>query len=181
MTEVEQFARLFRGRTDVLGTGDKPPKVQRRPVTLVDYESHLAGDGNGIGIYPMLDTNEVWFCAIDLDEPDFALAQMMMKLIPGATYLERSRSGNAHVWAFFSSPAPAWAVRTILRGATQSVGRPDVEIFPKQDGLRADMIGNFINLPYHGEDRPMLRYDTLEEAPREAFLEIGRASCRERV
>jgi len=176
MSEVEQFARLFRGRTDALGTGDKPPKVQRREVTIVDYEGHLAGDGNGIGIYPMLDSNEVWFCAIDLDEPNFDLARTMQKLIPGQSFIERSRSGNAHVWAFFEQPCPAWAVRTILRGATQSIGRPDVEIFPKQDGLRKDMIGNFITLPYHGDSRPVLtnplpdggNWD--EELPRERFI-----------
>jgi hypothetical protein len=162
MNEVEQFARLFRGRSDVIGKASGTPRVERRAVTLVDYEAHLAGDGVGIGIYPMLDDHTVWFAAIDLDEPNFELARTMQKLVPGQSWIERSKSGNAHVWVFFGAPTPAWAVRTLLRAATQSVGRPDVEVFPKQDGLREGMVGNFINLPYHGDERPMLDYDRMD-------------------
>lgn len=152
--ELEVFMGLFQGRQDAFGTGDGP--VERRPLTAAVYQAHLAGEPPGLGVFPMLDTNEVYFAAIDLDEPDFELARTMQKLIPGQSWIERSRSGNAHVWVFFERPAPAWAVRTILRGATEAVGRPDVEIFPKQDGLRKGGVGNFINLPYHGDDRPML-------------------------
>jgi hypothetical protein len=143
---------LFRGRTDAFGTDAGP--VERRPLTPAAYTAHLAGD-MGIGIFPMLDDNTVWFAAIDLDEPNFELARTMQKLIPGQSWIERSRSGNAHIWVFFERPAEAWAVRTILRGATESVGRPDVEIFPKQDGLREGGVGNYINLPYFGDTRPM--------------------------
>lgn len=159
MTEEELFAGLFRGRDDVIGKAAGTPRVERRPVTIVDYEGHLYGDAYGIGIYPMLDDNTCWFGAVDLDEPDFELARMMQELLPGQSWLERSKSGNAHVWVFFERPCPAWAIRTLLRRATQSVGRPDVEIFPKQDALRKDMVGNFINLPWHGEDRPILLDD----------------------
>jgi hypothetical protein len=177
MSDVEQFARLFRGREDVIGhaKGYNGPISEKRPVTLVDYESHLAGDGVGIGIYPMLDDDTCWFAAIDLDEPDFELARTMQKLIPGQSWIERSKSGNAHVWVFFDQPAEAWAVRSILRGATQSVGRSEVEVFPKQDGLRADMVGNFINLPYHGDTRPML-YEAPEYAPPGDLQDVTLAS-----
>src|SRR5690606_14329823 len=81
----------------------------------------------------------------------------------GRTWIERSRSGNAHVWVFFSEPCPAWAARGILSAATESLGRPDVEVFPKQDELRLDIdgrqpLGNYINLPYFGRtERPMIR------------------------
>jgi len=60
---------------------------------------------------------------------------------------------------FFDGNAEAWAVRTILRNATEAVGRKDVEIFPKQDGLRPGGVGNFINLPYYGDTRPILELD----------------------
>jgi hypothetical protein len=151
---VEQFAALFRGRGDAIGLGHG--EVQRRPVTLMDYEDHLRGEGSGIGIFPMLDTNECYFGAIDLDEPNFELAAAMQLLIPGASWVEQSRSGNAHVWVFFHNATPAWAIRTILRGATEAVGRKDVEIFPKQDQLRPGGVGNYINLPFHGTERPIL-------------------------
>jgi hypothetical protein len=74
-----------------------------------------------------------------------------------ATFIERSRSGNAHVWAFFKEPIEAWVARGIMREATAAIGKPTVEVFPKQDKLREGMVGNYINLPYHGEDRPILR------------------------
>lgn len=148
------FHTLFAGRTDALGTGAGP--VERHTVTHEHYRQHLHGDGTGIGIFPMLDSSEVHFAAIDLDEPNFGLAATLQKLIPAPSFVERSRSGNAHVWVFYSSPCPAWAARAVLRGATEAVGRPDIEIFPKQDSLRAGMLGNYINLPYHGSDRPVL-------------------------
>lgn len=149
-----RFMALFQGRTDAFGTGDGP--VERRFLSPACYQSHLEGEPPGLGVFPMRDDNTVRFAAIDLDEPNFDLARQMQKLLPGQTWIERSRSGNAHVWVFFDGDAPAWAVRTVLRNATEAVGRTDVEIFPKQDGLRPGGVGNFINLPYHGDQRPML-------------------------
>lgn len=167
------FHSLFAGRQDAMGTGAGP--VERHKVTQQHYNQHLHGDGTGIGIFPMLDTEEVNFAAIDLDEPNFELARTMQKLVPGESFIERSRSGNAHVWVFFSKPAPAWAVRAVLRGATEAVGRRDVEIFPKQDHLREGMVGNYINLPYHGSNRPILDGEG-QELPVELFVSTASAS-----
>lgn len=185
-SDAQRFGNLFYGRTDAIGKASGTPRVERRTVTLNDYVGHLAGEGVGIGIFPMLDDNTIWFAAIDLDEPDFDTARMMQKLIPGQSWIERSKSGNAHVWVFFEQPCPAWAARTILRGATQSVGRPEVEVFPKQDQLREGMVGNFINLPYHGDERPIL-YEAPEYAPPgdlqpltlQQFLEGASAACQD--
>lgn len=150
---VTLFAELFRGRTDAYGTN--AGGVEHVPVTIAHYGVHLKGECP-IGIFPILDDNTVWFGAIDLDRPDFELAQKMQTLIPGASWVERSRSGNAHIWVFFDSPAPAWAVRVVLSGATQAVGHPEVEVFPKQDMLKPGMVGNYINLPLFGDKRPIL-------------------------
>lgn len=157
MTDIETlvlFHKLFFGRQDAMGTGAGP--VERHAVTQEHYRQHLHGDAKGIGIFPMLDSEAVHFAAIDLDEPNFELARTLQKLIPGESFIERSRSGNAHVWVFFAEPCPAWAVRAVLRGATEAIGRRDIEIFPKQDSLRPGMLGNYINLPYHGSARPVL-------------------------
>lgn len=170
------FHKLFSGRTDAHGTGAGP--VERCTVTQEHYNQHLHGDGTGIGIFPMLNTHEVNFAAIDLDEPNFELARTMQKLVPGKSYIEKSRSGNAHVWVFFASPAPAWAVRAVLKGATEAVGRRDVEIFPKQDALREGMLGNYINLPYHGSRRPILD-DENDALPVEEFVEDAMGNLQE--
>ena len=152
--EALRFAALFDGRRDALGHGEG--RVERKTVTLKDYEGHLNGEGKGIGIFPLRDDATVRFAAIDLDEPNFDLARQFQRLIPGTSFIERSRSGNAHVWVFFDKPCPGWVARGWLRHVCEAFGRPDVETFPKQDAVREGGVGNYINLPYHGEDRPML-------------------------
>ena len=154
MTRIHgEFHDLFRGRRDAYGT--LKGGVVRTAVTHEDYTAHLEGRVS-IGVFPMLDDNTTWFGVIDLDEPNFELAQEMRQYLAWPSWLERSRSGNAHVWFFFDQPCPAWAVRGMLRNITQAFGRPEVEVFPKQDALREGMVGNYINLPYFGAERPFV-------------------------
>lgn len=157
MSRVIDFVTLFEGRGDALGLGRGG--VEHQTVTVGDYEDHLNGEGEGIGIFPLRDDGTVMFAAIDLDEPNFELARSFQRLIPGTSWIERSRSGNAHVWVFFREPCPAWAARAVLRSATESLGRNDVEIFPKQDRVRPGGVGNYINLPLHGAKRPIVGSD----------------------
>jgi hypothetical protein len=165
---IQRFADLFAGRTDAYGTGEG--RVIKQPLTRHQYERHLYGWGPGLGVFPLRDDGTVSFGAIDLDRPDFETATEMQGLIPGPSFLERSRSGNAHVWVFFERPAPAWVVRGILRTITEAVGEPTVEIFPKQDQIRGHArYGNYINLPYHGDTRPILER-TGEEVTLGKFL-----------
>lgn len=154
---VEDFARLFAGRTDAYGTGKG--YVVRGTVTMQHYADHLLGRDPGLGIFPVLDSNEVWWACIDIDEPDFELAAQVEALLPSMGFTERSRSGNAHVWFFFETPIDAWVPRALCRSALEAVGHPNVEVFPKQDRLREGGLGNFVNLPLHGDDRPILDCD----------------------
>jgi len=151
---VSSFASLFAGRTDAYGTGEG--RWRKEPVTHGVYRAHLEGRGAGLGIAPLTDDNMVRFAAIDLDEPDFKAAFTMQEFLPGESYVERSRSGNAHVWVFFASPIEGWIPRAILREATVAAGKQHVEVFPKRDRLLPGMLGNYINLPYHGENRPII-------------------------
>jgi hypothetical protein len=148
-----RFAALFKGLDRSYGTG-KGSWVHE-PVTFGHYAEHLAGRGPGLGIAPLKDDGRVHFAAIDLDMPDFEAADTMAGLLPGKAWVEKSRSGNAHVWVFFGDPdgIEAWVPRGILREATAAIGLPKVEVFPKQDRLRAGMFGNYINLPYFGDER----------------------------
>lgn len=152
----ERFAALFDGRKDARGLNQggvrRVEEAHRWPEW---YREHLLGHV-GLGIFPVRDDNTVKFAAIDLDEPDFDLAVELAGLLPGHVWIERSRSGNAHIWTFFREPIPAWAVRAVLRAATFAAGRPEVEVFPKQAELREGMVGNYINLPYYGDERPMI-------------------------
>jgi hypothetical protein len=159
--QIKQFAELFRGRTDAFGTG--AGRWVRKPVSLGHYEAHLRGLADGLGIAPLTDDNKIRFAAIDLDEPDFESAREMQSYLPGPSFVERSRSGNSHVWVFFEEPVEAWPVRGILKDATLAAGKANVEVFPKQDRLYPELrsehrpeLGNYLNLPFHGDKRPML-------------------------
>lgn len=155
LEQAAAFAKLFDGRKDALGL-DRGG-VERREVTQRMYADHLKGlVGAGIGIFPVRDDETVMFAAIDLDEPNFELAVVFAGDLPGVQWIESSRSGNAHVWTFFDEPLECWAAKAVLRAACVLNGRPDVEVFPKQDGLREGMVGNYINLPFFGDERPIL-------------------------
>lgn len=151
---VGRYRALFSGLETAYGTG--AGRWVKEAPKRKDYSAHLAGIGQGLGIAPLRQDGTVTFAAIDLDEPDFETAKTMATLLPGTQFIERSRSGNAHVFAFFSEPIEAWIARGILREATAAVGKRFVEVFPKQDKLRIGMVGNYINLPYFGDDRPMV-------------------------
>lgn len=151
---VRDFATLFQGYESAYGTG-KGGWVHSKP-SLEVFRSHLEGRGNGLGIGPLTPDGKCGFAAIDLDRPDFDLAQEMMKLLPGTSWLERSRSGNAHVLVFFSKPLEAWVARGIMLKALLALGERGVEVFPKTDRLLPGMVGNYLNLPYFGNARPVV-------------------------
>ena len=176
---LSDFMTLFAGRTDAWGTGRG--EVKRGAVTPALYEAHLAGKGEGLGVFPLLDEAVVNFAVIDLDEPDFRAARDMQDLLPGVTWLEESRSGNAHVWAFFTEPCEAWVARGLMREATVAIDKPRVEVFPKQDRLMEGMVGNYINLPYFGNTRPMLDAASSTEFVERALLRNDPESWRKRA
>jgi hypothetical protein len=154
---VGRFMALFDGLDTAYGTGEG--RWVKEPPGRKEFSWHLAGKGPGLGIAPLKTDGTVKFAAIDLDEPNFELAKDLADLLPGTAFIERSRSGNAHVFVFFSEPIEAWVPRGIMREALAAYGRRNVEVFPKQDQLRPGMVGSYINLPYHGKDRPILMWN----------------------
>lgn len=148
------FRKLFTGLDRAYGTGEG--RWVHEPIKLAHYVDHLAGQGPGLGIAPLMDDGMVHFAAIDLDEPNFDLALQLAGLLPGHVWIDKSRSGNAHITAFFKEPIEGWVPRGIMREACRAVGKGKVEVFPKQDRLRAGMFGNYINLPLYGKTRPVI-------------------------
>lgn len=157
---LDPFAKLFGILSDdpqaVRAYGTGKGQWIKRPLDRGTVLDHLDGRGPGIGVPPLRMDGTVVFAAIDLDEPDFDAAREMQNYIPGDSFIERSRSGNAHVWVFFAEPVEAWAVRGILREAILAAEKGAVEVFPKQDRLLDGMVGNYINLPYYGKERPII-------------------------
>jgi hypothetical protein len=149
-----RFKALFRGLDIAHGTG-KGQWIKRPPRTE-DYVDHLNGVGPGLGIGPLMPDNRVLFAAIDLDEADFEAARTMQKMIPGPSFIERSRSGNAHVWCFFEEPVEAWVAMGVLREVCIAAEKPKIEVFPKNHDFAKVSLGNYINLPYYGHTRPII-------------------------
>jgi len=168
--DAGRFANLFRGLDIAYGTGDRPGRWVKRKPQLADFAAHLNGVGPGIGIAPLMADSRVNFAAIDLDEPDFETAFTMARLIPGAAFVERSRSGNAHVWVFFSESIEAWVPMGVLREICFAMDKKDVEVFPKNPDFARVQFGNYINLPYHGSERPILSEKGTWDYPLEKFL-----------
>lgn len=159
------FIDLFGGLKDsqaigAFGTG--AGRWVKRPLSPNDVLDHLQGKGPGIGVPPLRPDNTVVFASIDLDEPDFQAARDMQQWIPGSSYVERSRSGNAHIHVFFDEPIEAWVPMGILKEATKAAGKEHVEVFPKNHDFSKVKFGNYINLPYFGKTRPVLAYGKID-------------------
>lgn len=167
---LNDFMALFRGYPSAYGTG-KGGWVKQKPL-YEEFSRHLNGQPPGLGIGPLMADGTCWFAAIDLDRPDFGLAQQLSESLPGVNWVERSRSGNAHILAFFSEPIEAWIPRGIMREALAAFGERTVEVFPKNDRLLPGMFGNYLNLPYHGEDRPIIAWKDDEGFKRD-WKDIG--------
>ena len=158
---VDKFRDLFSGLDTAFGTGEG--RWVKHAPTKSNFVNHLLGKGAGIGIAPLRPDNTVMFAAIDLDEDDFDAAFEMQDYIPGTSFVERSRSGNAHIWVFFAAPCEAWVAMGVLKEATLAAGKPHTEVFPKNHDFERVRLGNYINLPYHGEARPIVESEGVAE------------------
>lgn len=165
---VTRFRALHNGLDIAFGTGRG--QWIKRPPTEEDFRQHLLGNGPGIGIAPLRADSTVTFAAIDLDEPDFAAAKEMQEFITGPSFIERSRSGNAHVWCYFEEPVEAWLPMAILKEATKAAGKDHVEVFPKNHDFARVRLGNYINLSYHGDTRRVIDPDTGGSIGLEEFI-----------
>lgn len=108
-----KFARVmfkrFLGRVDTYGVqrrkGDKIIyyRVEGKEATPDLYFQHLRGE-EIVGIYPLCIDGTTHFACIDVDSPDLEIVAQVRELLPEPNYLECSRTGNYHIWLFFSAP-----------------------------------------------------------------------------
>ena len=163
---AEKLFVLFRGLRRAYGSykiegKSESGKTQGRAQTvqgefsIVNWEKHLTGVA-GMGVVPIMDDNNCYFAAIDIDVYDLDLNELERKirqlLIP--LVLCRTKSGGAHLYLFLRDPVPAKRVREYMTQWAISLGFPGVEIFPKQDALAGpEDVGNWINMPYFDAER----------------------------
>lgn len=153
------FINLFGGLEDsarIGAHGTGAGRWVKRPLTAMDVMRHIEGDGPGIGVPPLRPDSTVRWAAIDLDEPDFDAAREMQKFIPGTSWIEESRSGNAHILVFFEEPIEAWIPMGVLKEVITAAGKQGVEVFPKNHDFNKVRLGNYLNLCYHGNTRRVM-------------------------
>ncbi|MFZ5862433.1 MAG: TOTE conflict system archaeo-eukaryotic primase domain-containing protein [Nitrospirota bacterium] len=158
LVDLERFAALFCGRSDAFGVLQAGRICAvRRPLSLIQYRLHLEGKLR-LGIYPLLPDGHTHFLALDFDGPQAEYAADRASVVAAQHGLtlcrEISKSRGVHLWLFFNEPVLARDTRLIALMLLREAG-VKAEIFPKQDALPADGVGNFIWLPLSGESVPL--------------------------
>lgn len=182
---IEQLMGLFAGLPRAYGIYkiDDPTAPGKKkgaaltlqePVTVEVWEQHLKGKIQ-IGIVPIRDDATCVFGAIDIDDYklDHAALEAKIKKQKLPLVMCRSKSGGAHLYAFFATPISAEAARELLSDWAAQLGYGNVEIFPKQSKLKSiNDTGNWINMPYCGGEKTE-RYGIRDNKPLtlEEFLE----------
>lgn len=171
MGSVERFMAAFAGseaahgqtvvgRTKRNGKAEAKSFIVREPLTEKKVALHLSG-GQGVGAIPINVDNRCKFGAIDVDDYDLDLKDVVRRVSSTKVPLVvcRSKSGGAHLYLFLRTWVDAAIMREYLTEIASALGFAGREIFPKQDTVlleRGD-VGNFINLPYHNAENT-LRY-----------------------
>jgi hypothetical protein len=89
------------GRTSRLGKAEAKSFVVREPLTSSLVDAHLKG-GQGIGSIPINSNNMCKFGAIDVDDYDLNLQDVVARVWSANLPLVvcRSKSGGAHIYLF---------------------------------------------------------------------------------
>ena len=172
--EAKLFESLFRGGYHCHGIYNPDSNqyhTKKEGVGVSHYLAHLEGKVS-IGIVPLTESGYTRFGAIDDDshkkdktKPVVPWTQeKYKKLLDKIKFLKlpltvgKSKSGGAHCYLLLNKFYKAEDVRHILKKMAYALGydRGTVEIFPKQDSLKTDESGSFINLPYHGGNTRVL-------------------------
>lgn len=132
-------------------------------VTESLYRQHLEGSA-GLGICPVDKNGLCNFSVIDIDVYDAETTKYYLSILERNSFPImpfKSKSGGLHLYTFYAVPIPAKQAIDNSRYMASLLGLPkETEVFPKQQFIRENGKGNWINLPYYkGTERPMLDYD----------------------
>jgi hypothetical protein len=185
---VKRFISCFTGLNRGYGiyelkntdqTGQKlvgTPSTKSGTVTTELYLNHLMGT-SGLGICPIMDGNNCWFGAIDIDKYGVSFKHLLEKIATLELPLVpcKTKSGGLHLFCFVKEPIPAALMQQKLTMMASYLGVGDSEIFPKQIELltlRND-IGSWINLPYfdYTKTKRFMTNSKDEPFPIEQFFE----------
>jgi len=167
---VDMFLTLFEGNSVGYGKHKITSKGCDNwsvlgAITRAEMTKHLSGR-EGVGIVPIRSDNNCVFSCLDYDahhttsdenervDVDIVALEHSVRLHDLPLVVTRSKSGGAHLWAFYTQPVPAVECRNLMAQFSKQLGISDVtEVFPKQSFIGPGQMGNTINLPYYGSDR----------------------------
>ena len=166
---IERLQEIFKGLENAYGQTKITNEVRsdgknevksytiKKPVTDLLWEQHVKGVEPALGIVPINEDNECKWGCIDIDTYPFDHLSLIKKIKEAGLPLTvfRSKSGGAHVFCFTTEFVPAILMRNKLTAMASIIGHSGVEIFPKQNTIKAERgdVGSFLNMPYHGGDR----------------------------
>ncbi|MBM3333620.1 hypothetical protein FJY63_03070, partial [Candidatus Sumerlaeota bacterium] len=154
--KIALFRQFFSGLPHVYGTYN-PTTGQVRQVKAAVTKNVILRHLKGLqpyGVY-LLVKDRTSAAAVDFDDQDPSVPVQFVaaaKHYEIHAYVERSKSKGYHAWVFFDqSGVSAAKARLVVRHILKEIGRPDAEVFPKQDLLNDNAtFGNFINAPLFG-------------------------------
>jgi superfamily II DNA or RNA helicase len=174
--KIKLFRSLFIGRQDVYakywvskdGTkrGYSPATYTFKgndyiPIDDIVIQNHLEGKIR-IGTYVVISQTMTKFLVIDLDKKSFIEDARALKKVCNDlhinSYMELSKSGNGiHIWFFFETLVKASYARklgdiliTKAMDLSDGIGMDSYDrMFPNQDFVAPDALGNLIALPLH--------------------------------
>jgi hypothetical protein len=154
-TDLELYRSLFVARRDAhaVRKGDET-FTRRNPLNNDVLAAHLAGKYR-VGTYLLSPDGFTPFLVIDVDVRNPELVRKILKRLRKrgvSAYVERSKVKGYHVWIFFNKPVLAWRARSFGRLVIKGLESPKIELFPKQDSVRDEGLGNCIFLPLYGRD-----------------------------
>jgi Primase C terminal 1 (PriCT-1) len=181
--QINQFAALFEGSVRSHGVW-KPDTgkmfTQKTAPSFTDFQNHLTGRV-GIGVVPVLrDRFSKWGAIdIDLNDIDHIALEKLVRSNGLPLTVCRSKSGGAHLYLFLKEAIAASAIRTVLGSWARRLGYGASEVFPKQNEVSSEVLGNWINLPYfNSSESNRYAVEGGKVAPFHYFLEsaMGRAT-----
>ena len=187
--DIRRFQQLFRGRENIHGqttlteSGEKKASwTEHYAAPEAAWVNHLEGNGPGLGLGASTTRNECYFAALDHDDPtDHAALAAIVEHAELPLVVCRSKSGDGHLFVFFSEPVPAKLVVERLRQWAQFLGidrrktgkqkGQPIEVFPKSFNLQDNNEGNWINLPYYAA-WATVRYAVLPDGSHLSFSDF---------
>jgi KaiC/GvpD/RAD55 family RecA-like ATPase len=195
--KAETLLSLFRGRAGVVavanddGAGFHPHRLDRAHLPVEWFERrHLAGE-RCLGFYLSNSESRVLCSCTDFDanpakpehDPEWQEKAVKVALflvnVGVQSLVEVSQSGlGAHVWIFFDVPTDAWLVRTFWRVVEQKTNIVFKEIYPRQDWVAENGIGNLVRYPLWNKSH-FVEPEEWTDLPFEALAKVERTSAGE--